>query len=383
MEFGKTRNRILLALLFIIFLPWLQQAFSFVESGKLNGAITDAPNVDFTWKGWWDGSYQQKKNAYLNDSFGFRPDLVRFHNQLNFWLFKKLYADKVVIGTHNVFYEKSYIDEYCGTGYEGDSIAREKLTKLKAIQDTLTRLGKTFVLVYAPSKAYYFPNNFPEDLQCAPTQMSNYHAFRRIGDSLHLNQIDCNGWFVSMRDKAGGMVMSKSGIHWTYFGAIIAADSIIRYIDKARNIDMPMLKWNKIDVGEGLSQELDILQATNLIFPVIHELYSHPEIIPDTGVNKVKPKTIFLGDSYLWTFAYNNVMKTCSTDWEFWYYNNDVWTQNVFDGKEQLKHINNYDWFQSLMQRDCIIMMYTEPNLWNLGNGFIEDTYAKFYPNKK
>ncbi|PZF73801.1 alginate O-acetyltransferase AlgX-related protein [Taibaiella soli] len=376
-------QKIILVFFFVVLLaPLLQQKFHIVESGRLFGAITDSPDVNFTIRGWWDGSYQKKKTFYLNDSFGFRTDFVRMNNQVDYFLYHRINQRSTVVGKNGVLFERSYIDEYNGKDFVGDPEIRGKLEKLKAIQDTLTRLGKTFVFVYAPSKAYYFPDDFPDDLPKVSSKNTNYRSFRRIGDSLGINQIDCNAWFVKMKGKTEGILMSKGGVHWTFYGALMAADSIVRYVENARHIDMPRFLWKEAWLGEPRPQEVDLIAAANLIYPIAKDEYRYPILLEENDSLKTKPDMIFLGDSFLWTFAYNNVMPHISKNWEFWYYFRQAWNQDVGSGKIPTIDLGNYDWFQSLMQKDCLVMLYTEPNLPSIGNDFIEKAYDKFYPKK-
>lgn len=376
-------QKIILVFFFLILLaPLAQHKFNIVTSGRLFGYIQDSADVKFGVRGWWDGSYQRKKTFYLNDSFGFRSDFVRLNNQLDYFLYNRIHANATVAGKNGVMYEKAYIEEYNGVGFEGDAIAREKLKKIKAIQDTLSRLGKTFLLVYAPSKAYYFPDDFPKGFRKVVNKNNYYRSYRRLGDSLGVNQIDCNAWFVKMKPTTEAMLMSKEGIHWTYYGALVAADSIVRYLERVRHIDMPNFTWKRTLSGEPKDQEVDITAAANLIFPVAKEDYRYPELIEEKDSLKTKPSIIFLGDSFLWTFAFNNVWPHISNDWEFWYYFHEAWSPDVASGKIPTIDLGQYDWFGSLLKKDCFVMLYTEPNLASLGNDFVEKAYDKFYPKK-
>ena len=68
----------LLFRLIVLIAPLLQSGFKVFKGGALKGAIIPVPDVEFTLKGWFDGSYQQGKEEYLNEHFGFRNDLVRY-----------------------------------------------------------------------------------------------------------------------------------------------------------------------------------------------------------------------------------------------------------------------------------------------------------------
>src|SRR6185312_16477155 len=98
------------------------------------------------------------------------------------------------------FYEQGYIEAYHGLDYAGESKLRTSVYQLRKIQDTLERLGKTFVFLYAPSKAYYLSEYLPDaPAGWTPATPTNYSTFKRLCDSAGIRQIDYNAWFLSMK----------------------------------------------------------------------------------------------------------------------------------------------------------------------------------------
>lgn len=364
-------------LMLIMMLPFLQHQLQVVDSGKLNGAIVATPNPVFSWGKWWDGNYQQQKNGYLNDSTGFRQDFVRLNNQIDFSVFNIAHANGVVVGRDNYLYEKHYIDEYSGENYPGDSLMRIELVKLKFIQDTLEKLGKTFVFVCAPSKADYLPDYFPNELQCSGKKPTKYKAFCRLGDSIGIHRIDFNAWFVQKRATTKHLLFTKQCIHWSTYGALIAGDSLRKYIERVRQIQLPHLTISKVNYSYTVAdRDMDIAEGLNLIYPVATERYSYPEYTFTSDKTTVKPKIIFLGDSFLWIFIYKSIIQNTSSDWEFWYYFNEVYKEKM--APEGLQHIDTYDWQGALTNSDVFVMLYTTSTLSMYGNGFINQAYLHF-----
>jgi hypothetical protein len=376
---GKVQKKILSwFLLVVLLLPLLNMKLKLIESGALEGAGL-ADNVTFYRSKWWDGSYQIQKDKYFNDNIGFRPDLVRVINQLNFSLFDKLAAGGVVMDKDQYLYYTDYIEEYTGQSYAGDDQPRETLTKLKKIQDTLERLDKTIVLVYSPSKPYYFPEHVPGDGIKEGIQ-TNFKTYFRIGDSLGVHQIDMNRWYASLKNKTRYPLFSKQGIHYTLYGATFAVDSIIRYIEFVRYIKMPHPVYDKIETSfRARRTDDDVGKVLNLMFPIKEKFY-YPGIVYKPDINVFKPKTIYIGDSFIWPLLFTGIMNS-NTNPEFWYYCEHFYNAD-FDKGSVCSDMNKYNWQKSMLEADCIIMAYTTTNLVKMQKGFIEKAYEYFYGSK-
>jgi len=384
MEFKTAKGRLLFFLLLVILLPLLEHTFGFIESGKLDGAMLPHPDIHFTLPAWWDGSYQIEKNLFINDSVGFRPDLVRMTNQVNFWIFKKL-PTVAYVGNNGYLFNREYIDEYEGRYYGGDIAIRESLIKLKAVQDTLERLGKTFVFAYAPSKAYFMPENIPFSLRRACTSReTNYKAFRRLGDSLKIKQLDYNALFIAMRDTSKNLLFTKLGTHWSIYGSILASDTLIKFIERERNIKMPNLVITKLCYSNiAIPPDDDLAKCSNLIFPMTKEKLCYPEYHYSDDSTKTKPKMIFIGDSFGGQWIAHNFFQSVTQSWEYWYYFKTVWNQQNFFNSTI--NIDEYNWQKSILGAECIIVIYNPTNLQSqtAGTECIQKMYDYFYPDKK
>ena len=103
----------------VLVLPFVQQCFPFITSGELSGDFTNAPDVEFSWAKWIDGSYQKGKADFCNDHLGFRPDLLRLNNQIDFSLFGECHAVWTLLGTHQCLFQAPYIEAYYGRDFVG------------------------------------------------------------------------------------------------------------------------------------------------------------------------------------------------------------------------------------------------------------------------
>ncbi len=367
----------------VLLLPLAQQGLSLFPTGKLYGTFLLAPDTDFSLAGWYNQEYQNAKDRYLNDNIGFRPFMIRVGNQADYSLFEKLHARKIVKGKNNCFFARQFIDSYNGKDFVGEGIIREKARMLKALQDTLAGLGKTLVLAYAADKAFYYPEFLPGQYENKPGTCTNYDAYKGIAGSAGINQVDFNSWFLALKGKRGEELYPREGIHWSAHGALLAADSMIRYIEELRHIHMFHPVWDRVvQTRTARFYDDDISKGLNLLFPATDAVFTYPEVRYEGKVDAIRPRIIFIGDSFFFPWVHEHVMDYTTTDWQLWYYFNEVWERyNQQDLPK--KPISGCDWLSEVNKTDCIVIMYTPENLAKLGDGFIEQAYAWYFPSRK
>jgi hypothetical protein len=376
----RIQKGIFIFLIAILFLPSIQQMLSVFPNGVLFGTFQQSPNVQFSTPGWIDKSFQASSERYVNDRIGFRPFIIKANNQVDFTLFGKFHSSRIVKGKDNCFFTQSFLDAYMGKGFEGSAAVKEKLKKFKAIQDTLSRLGKSLLLAYAPDKEDYYPEYLPSKYTNAHRAHTSFATYKSLGDSMGVNQLDFNTWFVCLKNTSKEHLYPMEGIHWSSYGALLAADSLIRYIEHLRHIQMLHPVWDKVaHTHEARYYDDDISKGLNLLFPVSNEVYSYPELYYTGSPLAIRPNAIYIGDSYFIPWIRQGVMDNVNQNWQLWYYNKEVWERyNQQDLPK--KTISEIDWLKELNNADYIVMMYTAANLPRLGDGFIEQAYIHFYP---
>jgi hypothetical protein len=375
----QIKKRLLYGALILLLLPALQQQFHFIHSGKLKGGFKEAVDSTFSISSWLSATYQHQHEQYINDHTGFRPDIVRINNQLDYSLFDICHAEWTVKGKDNYLFQGPYILAYYGRDFVGYDNALQKALKLKALQDTLARLGKSLILAYLPSKATFYPEYFPADRVEARMQMTNHNYFRHVGDSLGINQVDMDAWFLSMKGKSHEPLFSKQGIHWTLYGAILGGDSLMRYVEKLRHIHIQHPQWSGMEHTDNLrAGDDDVASELNLIFPVAHETMAYP-VIHDTTDTTGKINAIYIGDSYAQKMVEFGILHYMNNQCELWSYYNEMHDING----HKFAYIRDYNWQAAINRADIVVIAYTSFNFPVLGNGFIEQAYDYYYPHSK
>lgn len=311
------------------------------------------------------GSWQTKTEKQLAYHFGFRSLLVKINNQLNFNLFHKVNAKGVIAGKGEYLFETTYINSYLGKDFMGVDSIRWNLNRLKIISDQLLNLNKVLIVVIAPGKPSFYKEYLPGNVvQENPT---NYDVISRELKKRNIHAIDFSSWFNSIKKTSQYPLYPKHGNHWSTYGAYLAADSLIRYIEFVKKTDLPELVVKSMSVEQPKNEDKDIEYGINLLFKLKSFDLAYPKIKVDT-IGKVKPKLLVIGDSFYWNL-YHLGFTDCFNDPSFWYYNKAVYPQN--SAKPTMT--DNLKKREELNKQDVIIILATESNIKSFGWGFLDD----------
>ncbi len=364
----------------VLLLPLVNDKTRIINTEGLKGYYTRSDDTVFSVAGWMNGRYQEKKARYLNDNISVRPDLIRLNAQVNYSLFHLNLTGWGVFGKENCLLDEQYINAWNGSDYIGYDSMYARMMKLRALQDTFAKMGKTIILVHAANKAYFYANCVPDNYPKPGKNPTNYGTCIRIGDSLGVNQLDLNLWFCRMKDTCIELLYAKQGIHWTWYGSMLGADSIAGYIGRLRHTSMRRIRvrdaWH---TTMPKYPDNDIAAALNLILPVTTETFTYGTISCDSGRAITGPKALYIGDSFIWNWVNNDVLNCMHSDWQFWFYMQERYLGGP--GWSGLS-FKDYDWLAEVERTDCILLVYTANNLNRLGNGFIEQAYAHYFPNE-
>jgi hypothetical protein len=341
----------------------------------LNGAFYQEKKADLNIKTWFDRTYQDQEDKYLQSNFGLHNLYVRAYNQLDFWLLKKAHARFVVVGKENYLYETAYIDAYFGRDFIGAERTKEYIKKLKQVQDTLQKRNKLILVVFAPGKASYFPEYIP-DYYKSKKENSNFDYFLREAKSEGLNHIDFRDYFISQKDKSKYPLYPQFGIHWSNYGSLIALDSITHYIRSKTGSAIPEIVRDDVYWSDTLQHpDNDIIKGMNLLVePKTFKMaYSKYHVDYDSTKQK-KLNLLTVSDSFWWYIYGTGILETVFSKNRFWYYNEEMYPESF----SSPTYVSQTDYFSAIQQSDVIMILYTESNLYKFGGGFVDMCYEAF-----
>ncbi len=374
----KIKKYLFGGIMILLLLPMLQASLTIFKLEPLKGAIETFEKPDFTFETWKTGEFQKNYEKYLDNNFGFRSTFIRINNQQAYSFHNEAKANGVIIGKENYLFEKNYLKAYLGTDYIGEQAIESQVFKLRKIQDTLQKLNKDLLMIFAPGKGTFFPEYMPDYCAKQKRSKTNYAGYLSAMKSQKINYLDFNQWFLNMKSKSKYPLYGKAGIHWSKYGEYLAADSIIEVIGKMRKTAMTKLVLDKLEVKKTNEQgDYDIGEGMNLFFMMDTYPMAYPTFHYEKPKNKQKtPKVLVVSDSYFWGMFNAGISREVFDDGQFWFYNQEIYP----DSYESPKNVGDIDIQVEVEKNEMVVLICTDANLFKFAFGFVDQLYAKYYP---
>ncbi len=377
MDRSKLIKRLLFAgILLAMSVPMILTVYPFVDIDPLEGSFETVEKPEFSWDSVYTGGYQSAMESYINENTGGRPYLVRINNQLDFWLFNKANAAGVLIGKEDYLYEESYIDSYYGGDFVGDDVVNEKIRKLQRVADSLHERGTELVVVFAPGKGSFYPEYFPDHLR-QKQKRTNYRAYLEAIEKTDVHFMDFRAWFLAMKEDSKYPLFPKGGIHWSSYGEVLAADSIIRYMNSITDeSQINSIKIDKVNPSKyAYNMDEDIEESMNLLFNMEDLEMGYPVFGPVAHSAARTTKVLTVADSYFWGMYNWGLATEYFNDGEYWYYNREMYPQSF---EKQTFVQNLVDLTYEVEKNDVVMVLFTDANLKDFAYDFIDRLYEEY-----
>jgi hypothetical protein len=360
-------------LLFIlVIIPVIQQVTGFSKVTALKGHFTEVKKPSFIFDNFWNGIYQDSLNKYVEENIGFRPNLIRIHNTVNYYAYKKINTGKVIIGKENYAFEQVYIDATLGQDYVGIEKIKEKTRKAAFIQQYFQKKGIEFIYLFAPGKGTYFREYIPEVFKLDSITTTNYKKYIEEFENHNISYIDFNEWFLKMKDTTAYPLFPQYGIHWSRYGMILAFDSLVQYLEYHTGNDLANLNWDSVEVSDQLrGTDYDLGKALNLLWNLPTFSMGYPKLYWEKRFDKVKPDMVSISDSFFWNWYAQGLTDSVFNKTDFLYYFRKYYSSE-FEGVGDFESLQLIPFLED---HDVIIIMYTDGNLKNYAYKFIDRVY--------
>jgi hypothetical protein len=185
-------------------------------------------------------NYVSGMEAYFNDHFGWRKQLIRWHGSLEVAVFGKKTGNEVVWGKDGwlYYYPPRRGDDPRSRGPRGFSPQELETLRqtLECRRDWLACHGIRYLFVVAPSKQTIYPEYLPSWLKpsSSPARLDQFLAYMRSHSSVAI--LDLRQPLREAKRLAPTYYRTDS--HWNSFGGFIASAEIVR----ALSTEMPRLR---------------------------------------------------------------------------------------------------------------------------------------------
>lgn len=365
-------------LLFLLFsFPALHTYLKKDNKPNLTGMVISDKKPMLTGENWFSTYYQKQMDDYLNDNWAWKEKLVRWNNQFYYTFFNEIRVKEFVAIKDNYVISEPYIFSVYGDDFVGEERIKEQCRKAKVIQDTLSKKGIDLVFLLIPGKGRFCEEKITDKYK-HPVKQTNYTTYLKYIQYYRINYLDLQSWFLNtLKYKEQYPLFARFAHHWTNYAECLAVDTIIKYLENLRKKRFPHIVWDNIEVSDTpRSRDADILKSMNLaINPPFREKYAYPNYGYEVDSSLQKQKVLVIGDSYWYGPVYMGVNKYVFGDGQFWYYYNKVVPSPKPGEKVEVWQLNIKE---SIESNAMIILAYSDGNLPNFGNRFIDEAYLLY-----
>lgn len=357
----------------VLILPSVQMVTRWIPEPELHGVDFEEEIPSFSYQSWYQFEFQPKLHAYLEDHYGFRPNMIRLFNQIDYSLFREPHGSGVIIGKQGYLYEHWFIDAHFGSNYIGDEIIETAITRLEAIRSHLLEHGTQLLVVVTPSKADFWPEYIPDRLK-SEYATTNYEAITYHLWKRGFPMLDLNRWFIDMKDQTPAPLFPKTGTHWSHYGAFFSLDTLSSFIGRYLDRPMPRISLTQTTpVDSIVYPDHDLEQLMNLAFKLPRLKMAYPNIHFHQPDHYQLPRGVVISDSFFWELFNINLTGKLFEEVKFWYYFNSIYP----DSYEDPVTVPELDLKQTLYEQDVIILMACPATIHQLGWGFIEKAFIE------
>ncbi len=362
-------------LMVLLFLPLLQAHVLHIPLKPLNGVTVETEQPKFNLVSYRSGDYAKQEEAYVGEHFGFREPVIRLYNQYLWSCYKKTYAHDVVAGKQGWLYTPESVSDYYGNELlrwqpspeEARQHFDREIRYMNRVRTILKEYDVEMMAFIAPEKSFLYPEHLPEREHNTNTFNASEYFLEKFKET-GFPCIDMTGWFKQMKDTVNYPLIPQTGAHWV-FPAVYAADSLFRFMGDIKGIELPHLKIGELHEGDNHGADNDLEKLLNLALPIRKRQGYSPtaEVTAESGPNSVKPKVLFIGNSFMWGIVNQVPMKDVFDEMEFWYYFSTAYTGDPLMPNGNVVDLNL---LEKMLDFDYIVW-FTTGNQLNKGtNGF-------------
>lgn len=353
-----------------LFVPITQQFITiYTNDQELEGAYIAGTDTCLNSSTWHSRIYQDKKEGFLNENFGFRNLLVKLNNQIDYSVFEDNNLPDIFRGKNGYLFNSSFFNSFSGRSYNGDRYADSVFNTVKTLNDYLVARNKKLLVCFAPCKESYYTEFLPDT--CLPfiKKQSYYSYYKQKLIANNIPLLDYNSYFLSLKKNIPHPLFAKGAVHWTTYGTYIALDTLLERISFELHKKTYQIRIKSVQISDtARANDDDITRTMNLLYKVKSEKLAYPEVeYVNSKDSCYTPKVVIVGDSYFSCLNETWIpLSFFSKESYFLYY----YIRSIpYDSRKQDLLVKELNMQKELENTDIVILFYTIGRLTDFPNG--------------
>lgn len=369
---NKLKYTVLVFFFLLLFAPLLQQLFKFVEEKDLEGVDNSLEYPVFSDSAWFSNAYQKDLEKALDVNVGLRRTFVRNHNQMNYSVFNISKVGAAVVGKDNNIYIQSYVDAYTGADFKGSVYIDIQTEKARVVQNELKKKNIDLVFAFAPGKGSFYREFLPDAyLAQAKPESTNYAVYTKTLRAKGMNVLDLRSYFQAMKDTARNRIFPIPGVHWSEYAAIMASDTISKYISHLRKIRMGKFWFSKFEVRPPFKVvDYDAAAVMNIHTMIPHDELPYIEVAYKWDTTVAKPSLLTIADSYFSLIEATKIPEHLYSKSSYW----------LYERRPSSDPNKEFDFKREVEERNVIMVLGTDATLGLFPYHFIDEAYEVYAP---
>jgi len=352
----RIKTLLLILLMLVLWLPFYQGLFGGFKEMQLKGAFVKPGQPEFLLDSFLTCGFQKNWEAYAEYSFGFRGFLVKLKNSIEYVLFKEAVNEDIITGKNGVLYSYGSAERTIkGRFYNGKEKNLSTINDIKFLKEKTEARGGHFLAVIIPSKESVMPEFLPSSYDNAIALHSDYKDFVEGYAKQNIPCVDLTAYFRKIYKTSPYTLFTKSGFHWSVYGASVAQDTILNYCRSLFSKPIPAYARKGIEWSDTARfADSDFEEPMNLLFSLQRAPYAYPQLeMISSTLKNYRPKVIVIGDSFFWQIKnIKLLMRIFSEDSQFWYYFKTSFPITDANGTE----IQNMDVIAEIESADIVML---------------------------
>src|ERR1700752_5163230 len=251
----------------LLWFPFIQEQTKIFKEPELTGVFIKPNKPGFSIDSLNKLTFQKQFEDYLNYNFGFKGLLIKIKNSVNYILFKELSVEDNFAGKDNFIFSVGSTERTLGIRYNGKDQNNATLKKIKFLKDGVKNHGGEIICLLLPSKEMILPDYLPRAYVGRNKNQTDYNDFIEGYKKYNISTIDYCAYFKQLEKTSLCSLYTKTGVHWSLYGASIAQDTLVSYIEHV--IGKPIPRYRRIGVelsDTARESDNDFEAPLNLLF---------------------------------------------------------------------------------------------------------------------